>query len=133
MCYGAVASFLSQVRSVPFPRRGSSKPPLNRVLSLGLAVMVVRFPGIEGSILRVTNQAALTVVAPPLLEVGQTVTLRAVIKDTAAGSRPEHVTWTSSDTGVAKVTSDGVVSALAVGQVTLTAATGRVTGSTAAQ
>ncbi len=133
MCCVAVASFLSQVLSVSYPRKRSYRPLPNLVLSIGFAVMVVRFPGIEASIPRVTNQAALTVVAPPLLEVGQRVTLRAEIKDRAAGSRPEHVTWTSSDTGVAKVTSDGVVSALGVGQVTLTAAIGSVTGSTVVQ
>src|SRR5205809_2050528 len=131
MWHATVAPFLPQVLSVAFPSRGSRKLPPNRVFALALVVMVVRLPGIESTIPRVPNQAALTVVAPPLLEVGQTVRLRTVIKGSAVGSQPERVkTWISSDTGVARITSDGVVSALAVGQVTLTAAIGNVTGST---
>jgi len=57
--------------------------------------------------------------AQPLLLVGDTLQLTANV-DTVGGATQE-VTWSSSDTNVADVNADGVVTAKALGTVTLTA------------
>ena len=90
-----------------FVWKGSRRFSANRSLRLALTVMIVRFVGIED---------------------------RAVINGGAAATRAEHVkSWISPDTAVAKVTSDGILTSLAPGEAHLTAAIGKVVGSSVAQ
>ncbi len=55
------------------------------------------------------------------LEVGKTYTLSAITTPT---ERADEITWTSSDESVATIDSDGVVTGISIGEVTITATSG---------
>lgn len=92
-----------------------------------------------GTVLPVTFTATGTpgpfanVTIPPLgtpVETGDVVQLSAVTTD-AYGNPVEFsiLTWTSSDTGIARVTADGLLVALAPGPVSISVGSGQVVGS----
>ena len=64
------------------------------------------------------------------LNPGQTSPLSATVRDANGGTMANaQVSWTSSNSGVATVTSSGVVTAMAPGSATITASSGGVSGS----
>jgi hypothetical protein len=86
---------------------------------------------IAGTISLFVRVAAVEVTAPTEIQVGQTVTLGAAGKDKKGGTitRPLTPTWTASN-GNATVSSSGVVTGVAPGQVTITATIEGVSAST---
>jgi hypothetical protein len=67
--------------------------------------------------------------APRRLVIGQTVALRARVYSALGDERPDRVSWRSSAATVARVSSDGMVTAVSAGRATITAAVGDVRAS----
>jgi hypothetical protein len=65
--------------------------------------------------------------APPRLVRGQQVVLTATAYSAAGDQRADRITWRSSAPNVARVTSDGRLTAVAPGRATITALAGQVT------
>ena len=65
--------------------------------------------------------------APPKLVTGQQVVLTATAFSAAGDQRADHVTWRSAAPNVARVSSDGRLTAVAAGRATITAAVGQAT------
>ena len=104
------------------------EPNLLRVL--GFAGLVAGQCAVGASPIAAQQSVVITP-APPVLVVGETFRLNATIKDAARREPPQDQrTWVSSDTTVAKVTSVGLVTAIAPGEATLTVAIGKLAGST---
>lgn len=88
-----------------------------------------------------TGSLAVTVTAPvsgvssvvvsgtPTLQAGATTKLSATINSVTGGTLSLPVTWSSSDNTMMTVASDGTVSALRIGTVTITASAGGTSGS----
>ena len=105
-------------------------------VSTGSAVITATIDGINGLASVVVNPAppASVTVTPSsrTLTVGQTVTLSATARDaggTVIAGAP--ITWSSSNTAVATVSSSGVVSAVGAGSATITATSGTASGTSA--
>lgn len=62
------------------------------------------------------------------LNVGQSATLTATARDAGGTIVPASITWSSSSSSVATVSSGGVVTGVAAGTATITASSGTVTG-----
>jgi hypothetical protein len=75
--------------------------------------------------------ASITIVSAPALTVGQSTKIAATIKD-ATGTLLTDVmlTWSTSNAAIATVATDGTVSALSSGTVTITASSGKAKGET---
>jgi len=68
--------------------------------------------------------------APPALTVGDTLRLTATVKDASGGVLDHPVTWASSDTASARITSNGLVTAWGAGSATITATSDTASAST---
>src|SRR5688572_32776128 len=66
--------------------------------------------------------------APPKLVVGQQIVLSGTAYSAAGDQREDKLAWRSSAPNVARVTSDGRLTALAAGKTTLTATSGQASG-----
>ena len=102
-------------------------------LSVGSAVITATIDGVPGSTTVIVNQApvASVTVTPTTrsLTVGQTFTLTATARDaggTVISGAP--ITWTSSNTAVATVSTSGVVTAVAAGSASIDATSGTASG-----
>lgn len=105
-------------------------------VSVGSAVITATVEGVDGLATVVVNPApvASVTVSPSsrTLTVGQTATLSATALD-AAGNviAGAPITWSSTNTAVATVSSGGVVSAVAAGSATILATSGTAVGTAA--
>lgn len=107
-------------------------PPVSQVLSIALLLSACSGDG-GTDIQPPPAVTAVTVTAPTTnVETGQTVQLAATAQD-AEGDRVEvgAYEWTTTDGAIASVSSTGLVTGLAPGQVEISATTGSVTGSLA--
>lgn len=97
---------------------------------------------IRGVSAQVVGQAAVTVVSPVVtvvvvvpavgsVMVGRTLTLTATARSAAGQPLSRQIQWQSSAPGIATVAPTGVVTAIAIGQATISATTESVTGSAA--
>jgi uncharacterized protein YjdB len=94
-------------------------------LAPGNATIIATSEGRSGSASITVNPAPVASVAvsqpPPSIVVGTTVQLSAVPQDAAGGALDRPVTWSSSNPGIATVTSTGLVRGVAPGTSTITA------------
>ncbi len=98
----------------------------------GTAEIEATVEGVRGeATVVVTETAGSVVVHPPALTlyVGLSVRLEAITRGAAGELAPLPVQWTSSDPGVATVSGDGTVTAVAPGVTVVSASSGDVSGS----
>jgi hypothetical protein len=101
----------------------------------GTATIRATAEGVTGSGSAVVKQVAAFVEVTPTpvgLAIGETVQLEATAEDSRSNpiSRPQ-VTWTSSNQSIARVNSNGLVTALGMGQATITAESGTASANAA--
>ena len=124
------------ITSITVPDGTSATPPFYvKAIGSGAATMTVTHP------LYVTGPYPVTVSAPPFTSIsvtpnpagvrpGQTVQLNAVALD--AANQPVAgvpMTWSSSNSAIATVSSAGLVTGITTGNITVTASSGSVNGS----
>lgn len=92
----------------------------------GKANITVKAEGMETTIQIEVSQIVLNITGPVMVEVGKTIQLTA----TADGVEATNVEWSSSNTSLATVNNQGVVTGVAFGQVSITAKVGTAQTST---
>lgn len=109
-----------------------------RIIGTGVGSVTISAAsgGKQGQVnLVVQSSAASVVVTSPLsgnrpIQIDSTVQLTAVVLDAVGDTLSgRHVGWSSADDGIATVDQGGLVTGMAPGTVTITAASGRVSGS----